>query len=295
MFNKLANSAFIDEGPFLKDHHVQLFIRRLDLIDTVYGGNKWFKLKYNLLKAKEKGISNIVSFGGVFSNHIAALARIGSLCGIQTYGIIRGEMKNGDNVTLSRAAADGMQLLFCSREMYRKKKEPGFISQFPEIPINHMLIPEGGSNLEGVLGAAEILSEKDSEFDYITVCCGTGATAAGLLLKLKSHQHLIGYSVLRDHSSIEKEIETHIENKLDVTQKSHWHIEHDFHFGGYAKSSPELVQFMNWFKTETTIPIEVVYTGKMFYGIVKMIQSGYFPKGSKILAIHTGGLQYLHP
>ena len=150
MFNAGQVPLSIDSGPYFTDRNVQLYIRRLDLIDPVYGGNKWFKLKYNILKAQSNGFSKIVTFGGAFSNHIAATARVGALCGIKTVGIIRGEKKSENNPTLSRAAADGMKLIFCSREMYRSKHEPDFLNKVMELEDGLLMIPEGGSNAEGV-------------------------------------------------------------------------------------------------------------------------------------------------
>jgi len=290
MFSTFDSINVVDDGPFsFPDHEVQLYIRRLDLIDPVYGGNKWFKLKYNLLKAKQKGFTKLISFGGAYSNHIAALARAGKMSGFETVGIIRGENTSINNKTLKTAALDGMKLVFCDRERYRRKNESGFLSEFLPNHNEYYIIPEGGSNYEGMLGCAEIISQADPIFDVVTVSCGTGTTAAGILTSLQPHQQLIGFSVLKDRGSIEENILRLVGNNI----VAEWHLEHDFHFGGYAKKTIELLSFIEEFGAKYKIQIEPVYTAKMFFGLLTLIHSGYFKKGTKILAIHTGGLQYI--
>ncbi len=293
MFSIQQKPLIIDDGPFRFDKNIQLFVRRLDAIDPVYGGNKFYKLKYNLLRAQKEGINNLVSFGGAYSNHIAALARVGSLCGMHTFGIIRGEKSSIKNNTLKRAADDGMKLIFCNRTDYRNKLEPDFLNQFAELPEKYFVIPEGGANAEGIQGASEILHENDKRFDVIAVSCGTGTTAAGLIMKIKPHQKLIGFSVLRDWGSIEDEIIKNLKSLQYDLNLTNWHINHDFHFGGYGKTTPELNSFIGQFNNSNSINLEPVYTGKMFFGLNKLILDGYFQPETKIMAIHTGGLQYL--
>ncbi|HMT29191.1 MAG TPA: pyridoxal-phosphate dependent enzyme [Bacteroidia bacterium] len=290
MFNLNERPEITDSGPFsYPESNIELYIRRLELIDPVYGGNKWFKLKYNILKIKEKGYKSVVTFGGAYSNHIAAVARVGKICGIPTTGIIRGETNALQNQTLTRAHEDGMHLIFCSREKYRQKTDPGFLNAFLPDTENYMVIPEGGSNLEGINGAKEIISDKDQKFDAVTVACGTGATAAGLILNMKSHQHLFGINVLRGNNGIKSDIEKWT-NHYDGPS---WSVENDYHFGGYGKSDPILNLFVETFEVNFGIKIEPVYTGKMFFGLEQIIKSGKIKQGSKVLAIHTGGLQYL--
>ncbi len=290
MFSTFDSIKVVDDGPFsFPEHQIQLYIRRLDLIDPIYGGNKWFKLKHNLLKAKQKGFTKIVSFGGAFSNHIAALAVAGKMNGFETVGIIRGESTSLNNKTLKTAALNGMKLIFCDREKYRHKDESNFLSEFLPNHYEYFIIPEGGSNYEGMLGCAEIVTQADSIFNVVTVSCGTGTTAAGILTALQPHQQLIGLSVLKDGGSIEGNI---FKLSGNNSQKN-WRIEHDFHFGGYAKNTTELLSFVEKFNINYKIQIEPVYTGKMFWGLQTLINSGYFKEGTKILAVHTGGLQYI--
>ena len=295
MFSVDDKPILSDSGPFDYGNEISLTIRRLDLTDPVTGGNKWFKLWYNLERFMEGHYSQIVTFGGAFSNHIAAVARAGKQSGIQTTGIIRGEPESGKNITLSRAAADGMRLHYISRSDYRKKEDALFLKNLLPDYNNCFILPEGGSNSEGVIGCARILEEKDKLYSHIVVACGTGATSAGSILSLKKHQQLIGFSVLRDEGFLEQTITYHLNNLRNQNHAGDWHIEHDFHFGGYAKSTPELNIFVQEFSNKTGVPVEPVYTGKLFFGLEHLIKSGQIPSGSKILAIHTGGLQYLLP
>lgn len=294
MFENSFLRKIQDEGPFhYEPGNIDLYIRQLAKYEPIAGGNKFYKLKYNLLKAKELGKTKILTFGGAFSNHIAAVALAGKIEGFETLGIIRGERSSISNVTLSRASDNGMKLIFVGREDYRRKNEPDFLSTLVQNIDSYFVIPEGGANADGVKGCMEILDEKDNFFDYITVCCGTGTTAAGLILAMNPLQKLIGFSVLRDNGFMEKEIQKFIGLFPSAQRLPLWEINHDFHFGGYAKSNDELDSFCKNFQHKKDIAIEPVYTGKMFYGIEKLICEGCFKAGSNILAIHTGGLQYL--
>lgn len=294
MFSIESKPNITDSGPFVYSNDISLTVRRLDLVDDITGGNKWYKLLFNLIHFKQSGLSSLVTFGGAYSNHIAAVARAGKLEGIQTTGIIRGEARSITNPTLSRAVNDGMKLLFVSRSDYRKKNETQWLMALLPDFKNCMIIPEGGSNADGVKGCMQILTAADAQYSHITLACGTGATAAGLILTLKPHQRLIGINVLKNENSLE----TSIKNYLDLFRQPiniNWNVNHEFHFGGYAKSATELSDFIKYFFFKTGIPTETVYTGKLFYGLEQLIKSNYFSPGSKILAIHTGGLQYLNP
>jgi 1-aminocyclopropane-1-carboxylate deaminase len=293
MFESSFLTNFQDEGPFhYEPGNIELYIRQLAKYEPIAGGNKLFKLKYNLQKARECGKTKILTFGGAFSNHIAAVALAGKIEGFETLGIIRGEQISISNVTLSRASCDGMQLIFVSREDYRRKNDSDFLSALVQDIDSYFIIPEGGANADGVKGCIEILGETDSSFDYITVCCGTGTTAAGIILSMQPHQKLLGFSILRDQGFMEKEIQ----NWIDIFQPTQrlplWEINHDFHFGGYAKSNAELDAFCKNFQNKTGVAIEPVYTGKMFWGLEELIEEGYFKTDTKVLSIHTGGLQY---
>lgn len=293
MFWTDSKPDITDTGPFNYDNGIRLTVRRLDLMDPVWGGNKWFKLKYNLDRFKRDGYEELITFGGAFSNHIAAVARTGKELRFKTTGIIRGEPESKSNTTLSRAEHDGMKLVFVSREAYRQKENPSFLQTLLPEKSNYMILPEGGGNEEGVLGCSEIVNPEDFQFSHVVVACGTGTTAAGIIKSLNSHQQLIGISVLHDGQSIETTIHNYLLHFRPGKIPSNWRIMHEFHSGGYARTTPELRAFCENFTFRTAIPVEPVYTGKVFYGIEKMIADGNFPLGANILAIHTGGLQYL--
>jgi 1-aminocyclopropane-1-carboxylate deaminase len=260
---------------------VTIRVKKLCWSDPILGGNKYYKLKYNLLRAKELGLNHLVTTGGPYSNHLAATARAGRLNGFQTTGIVRGEPVS--NITLMRASADGMRLVFVSREQYRKRNDTAFDTDVLGTVRDWYFIPEGGSNEDGIRGCSEILEEQDQHFSHVAVCCGTGTTALGLLKALPMHQHLLCFSVMKGNSDL---------NSL-LGQSEKVTVVHDYHFGGYAKSDVALDQFCARFGHEHGIQIEPVYTGKMFFGLLQMISNGQIKAGSSVLALHTGGLQYL--
>ena len=265
---------------------ISLEIKREDLIHPFVSGNKFRKLKYNLLQAKTENKDTLLTFGGAFSNHIAAVAAAGKEHGFRTIGIIRGEeLRNGfgDNPTLNFASACGMQFDFISRDEYRKKTEQKFVSQLNEKWGDFYLIPEGGTNNLAILGCQEILEESDSNFDFICCAVGTGGTISGLINSSKSHQKIIGFPALNG-DFLKEEIRKFAKNER-------WELIDDYVFGGYAKHSTELITFINRFFSETGIPLDPVYTGKMVYGVIDLIRTNYFSKDSRILMIHTGGLQ----
>lgn len=260
---------------------VKLKVKQLCWTDPVLGGNKFFKLKYNLLRAKELGLSHLVTTGGPYSNHLAATARAGNRFGFKTTGIIRGEPVT--NLTLQRASADGMQLVFVSRDRFRERDQPGFDTAILGTDRDWHFIPEGGGNADGIRGCCEILDEHDHLFDHIAVCCGTGTTAMGLASTLLPHQLLLAFSVLKGHQQLDRLL-----GPLERVT-----VIHDYHFGGYAKYDTSLDQFCTTFKDQHGIQIEPVYTGKMFFGLFQMIANGQIKPGASVLALHTGGLQYL--
>lgn len=277
--------------PVLQEKNIKLFIKREDEIHPFVSGNKFRKLKYNILEAKDRGIDTILTFGGAYSNHIAATAVAGKLCGLKTIGVIRGEElgKNVEetlrsNATLRFAFENGMQFDFVSREMYRNKEESTFIK---ELRIKHgemYLIPEGGTNELAIKGCEEILTKEDMSFDYICCCVGTAGTISGIIRSTNEKQKVIGFPALKG-DFLAQEVEKH----LDIV--ANWELQNEYHFGGYAKYQPQLIHFINQFKNDTNIPLDPIYTGKMVYGVLDMIKRDQFPKGSNILMIHTGGLQ----
>lgn len=265
---------------------ITLFVKREDLLHPLISGNKFRKLKYNILEAKAKGHSKLLTFGGAFSNHIAATAAAGKEYGFQTIGVIRGEElvdKLEENQTLSLAKENGMQFDFVSRELYRNKESVDFLDEIHAKYGNVYVLSEGGTNELAVKGCQEILSESDLEFSHICCAVGTGGTVSGIINSLSANQKAIGFAVLKgDFLS---------EDICRFAQNDRWTLNGDYHFGGYAKINEDLVRFLNTFYKQTGIPLDPVYTGKMLFGILDLIEKDYFEKGSKILAIHTGGLQ----
>lgn len=265
---------------------IKIFIRREDLIHPIVSGNKYRKLKYNLQFAKTENYSKLLTFGGAFSNHIAAVAFAGKELGFETVGVIRGdelESKMFENPTLKFAHNCGMKFDFISREAYRFKESDSFMEKLIEKHQNFYLIPEGGTNDLAIKGCEEILNSQDAKFDFICCAIGTGGTISGIINSSKSNQKVLGFSALKG-DFLYKDIRKFAKN-------TNWDIISDYHFGGYGKVSLELIQFINSFDEEYQILLDPIYTGKMVYGIFDLINKNYFPKNSKILIIHTGGLQ----
>lgn len=266
---------------------IELYVKREDLLHDEISGNKFRKLKYNFKEAKRLGISKIVTFGGAYSNHIAATAAAGRIYGMQTVGIIRGdELVTGfmDNPTLKKAYEDGMRLEFISRTEYRKRNNDVFLEELKEIYPDSYIIPEGGTNEVAVLGCAEILKTQDTSFDVICCAVGTGGTLSGLIKSSNENQKIIGFPALKGDFLGE-------DIRKFVGEKTNWELNLEYHFGGYGKMTKELMLFIERFKENTGILLDPVYTCKMMFGILDLIEKGKFKKGSKILAIHTGGLQ----
>lgn len=275
----------------IKHKNCTLFIKREDELHPYISGNKYRKLKYNLEEARSRDLDTLVTFGGAYSNHIAATASAGFEHHFKTIGIIRGEELGidlsktiRDNATLKFAKECGMKFEFVSRSSYRNKNSPEFISFLKEKFGNFYLIPEGGTNKLAVKGCEEILSEKDDQFDVICAAVGTGGTISGIINSTKNFQNVIGFPALKG-DFLQHEI------KKYVIRSDNWSLNTSYHFGGYAKITAKLITFMNQFKRETDIPLDPVYTGKMMFGIIDLMKKDLFEKGTKILAIHTGGLQ----
>jgi 1-aminocyclopropane-1-carboxylate deaminase len=276
--NQLINIEFPNE--------ITLHIKREDLIHPFISGNKFRKLKYNLLQAKAEKKSKLLTFGGAFSNHIAAVAYAGKENSLETIGIIRGEelaSKILENPTLTFAQNCGMKFEFVTREDYKTKATNTFIEDLKGRYGDFYLVPEGGANSYAVKGCEEILTDEDYDFTHICCAIGTGGTISGLINSAKSHQKIIGFPALKG-DFLSDDIRKFATN-------SNWEVQLDYHFGGYAKINEELIRFINDFYKQTNIPLDPIYTGKMMFGIVDLINKGYFPKGAKIIAIHTGGLQ----
>lgn len=281
MFDTIAQQVQ-DQEIYLNG--LNITVRRLDQIHPHISGNKFYKLKYNFIEAKRQGFQNVMTFGGAYSNHIAATAFAAHQFGFQSIGIIRGEeLKNSArNHTLATAERFGMALHFISREAYRHKNDPEFLAHLAQRFPESYLIPEGGTNSLAIQGTQEILKDSDQTFDFICCAVGTGGTISGLIKRSLNHQRIIGFSALKG-DFLNDEV------KL-LTGKNNWHITDDYCFGGYAKTRPELIQFIEKFEHEFLIPLEQVYTGKMMFGLHDLIGQNYFPNGAKVLVIHSGGL-----
>ena len=270
----------------LENTNISLYIKREDLLHPYISGNKFRKLKYNLSQAKKENKETLLTFGGAFSNHILAVAAAGNEQGFRTIGIIRGEEladKISENPTLQKALDFGMVFEFVGREVYREKASPKFLQQLIEKFGDFYLIPEGGTNDLAVKGCEEILSATDEKFDYICCAVGTGGTISGLINCSKNSQQVIGFPALIG-DFLREDI-------CRFVAKSNWDLITDYHFGGYAKVSEELILFINEFYQKHKIPLDPIYTGKMMFGVMDLIAKNYFPENSKILVIHTGGLQ----
>lgn len=264
-----------------------LYIKREDLVHPIISGNKFWKLKYNLQKAKELQKTTLVTFGGAMSNHIVATAAAGKENNFKTIGIIRGEEiqnKWKDNLSLQEAYSLGMNFYFVPRKEYRLKERSKYIQEILNTIHNYYLVPEGGTNLLAVKGVSELLTEETKKFDIITTAVGTGGTISGLSVGVLPHQHIIGFPALKNAQFLVKEI-------LKLTEKENFNLNLAYHFGGYAKITLELIEFINDFYLLNHIPLDPVYTGKMMFGLREMLRKGEIPSQKKVLAIHTGGLQ----
>lgn len=265
---------------------IELHLKREDKIHPFISGNKYRKLKYNIIEAQNQKKDTLLTFGGAYSNHITAVASAGKEFGFNTIGVIRGEeleSKISKNPTLKFAQQCGMKFKFVSREVYRDKTSSEFLNALKNEIVEFHLIPEGGTNELAVKGCEEILTEEDKAFDIICCAVGTGGTISGLINATEPHQNILGFPALKG-DFLQKEIGK-------FTTKLNWELVLDYHFGGYAKINNDLVEFINRFMLEQSIPLDPVYTGKMMYGIMDLITKNKFKKGTKILAIHTGGLQ----
>ena len=287
MFDSLAHTI-----PYqtVQIQDVSVTIKRLDLVHPQISGNKFFKLKYNFLEAQRLGFKKVLTFGGAYSNHIAATAFAAHLCGFESLAIIRGEelAQRPLNSTLMTAQQLGMQLEFINREDYRQKNSVAFLEQLQIRYPEHYVIPEGGANALAIQGCKEILTPTDlTHFDLICCAVGTGGTLTGLIEASAEHQQVLGFSALKG-DFLTQDIQ-------QWTTKRNWRLTDEFCQGGYAKTTAELMHFIQQFEAQHQITLEQVYTGKMLLGIEKMLQRGDIAKDQRILIIHTGGLQGKSP
>lgn len=316
--------------PLFDRHGVRVLIKRVDLVHAVISGNKWYKLKYNLLAAQQHGYKTLLSFGGAYSNHIHALAGAGHMYGFRTIGLIRGEPYQPLNPTLQFAVDHGMALHYLSRAEYRMKDSSAMIERLRQQFGDFYLLPEGGTNALAVQGCSEMLADVDAdvdaEFDVVACACGTGGTLAGVVAGLKGTRRALGVAVLKGgeflrdevrrllqeytrlarpderghspgylqnykeprHSGLRRNDESTI---LDGAVFNNWQIECSHHHGGYAKTTPELMAFMQRFEQQHGILLDPIYTAKLFLALYTLVEQQQFARGTTLLAIHSGGLQ----
>ena len=283
------NELEFDElkGSLFNEKKLSVAVARLDKIHLVVSGNKLFKLHYFLQESLQNNCRPVLTFGGAWSNHLAATAYACKMNNIPSTGIVRGEKPLALSHTLRQCEANGMQLKFISREEYNKKDSADFIKDIKKQSGDCIIIPEGGYHPTGALGAALIMNKlKDKNPTHICTAIGTATTAAGLLMNADAGTTIIGVPVLKGMNDIEERI-----SWLSGKHYNNFTIFDEYHFGGYAKKTIELIQFMNEFYKQYNIPTDFVYTGKMMYVVIDKIRSGYFAEGSKIICLHTGGLQ----
>jgi 1-aminocyclopropane-1-carboxylate deaminase len=272
---EIFDDLFVENG-------IKVFVKRDDLTHEHVSGNKFRKLKYNLLEAKNIGFQKILTFGGAFSNHIAAVAEAGFLFGFETLGVIRGDELNAESSpTLKFATQKGMKFEFVSREAYRNKAE--LAANFSG---EYFVISEGGSNILALKGVAELLDEQPHT-DYLCTAVGTGGPMAGLLNNVNFKGKVLGFAVLKNGDFLKEEVSVFLQKKFPENAE----LETRFHFGGYAKYNEELLSFIRAFETKHGFELDQVYTGKMFFGVYQKIKEGFFKKGTRIMLLHTGGLQ----
>lgn len=268
-------------------HGVRLVLKRDDLIHPELVGNKWRKLAPNLAAAAGRAV---LTFGGAYSNHLRATAAAGRLLGLPTIGVVRGQELSGRplNPSLARCAADGMRLHFVDRSTYRHKTEPETLAAILRTlgAEDAYVVPEGGSNSLAVRGCRALGEELRGHADVVALACGTGGTLAGLAAGLTPDQRALGVPVLKG-AFLSADIQA-----LQVTafgaRQGHWSLDERFHFGGYARTTPELDTFAEDFEHRHGLPVERLYVAKMLYGLVTLADEGAFPRGTTVAAVITG-------
>ncbi|MRI35282.1 1-aminocyclopropane-1-carboxylate deaminase [Endozoicomonas sp. OPT23] len=293
MFLKQAVPVLSFCSGSIKHGQLTVDVLRLDLLHPEISGNKWYKLKHNILEAQSRGINTVLSFGGAWSNHIHALAAAGKHFGFKTIGVIRGERPKQPSAMLQDVERWGMQLVYVSRYDYRKRYEPEYHQELLEqlsLQNNEVwIVPEGGSGELGVKGCEEILesgSIDPADYDQIWLAAGTGATAAGVIRSVNNRSHVKVVPVLKGAAFMEADINQYLDASL-----TNWSLDLEGHCGGYGKTTPELLQFITETEEESGLPLDQVYTGKMLLAFKKAVEAGQVAEGCRVLLIHTGGLQ----
>ena len=288
----------IESIPFLSKLNIHVDSLRLDLIHPIISGNKWYKLRYYLKEAKDINAKTIASFGGPYSNHLVALSYAAKLNGINSIGYLRSMEGEPITTSMQEAISYGMEIKYLGRTTFQEKKTNILFENKTNKNTETYFIDEGGYGMMGAKGASTIISDWGNTnlntpdinpihtYDYIVCAVGTGTMIAGIINAANSNQMILGIPILKNEGSISEEIKYLLENK-----NSNFELQHDYHQGGYAKTTPEQIQFMNKLWDQAKIPTDIVYTGKLFYAIDQLLQKNYFKTGSKVLIIHSGGLQ----
>lgn len=259
---------------------------RLDLLHPIISGNKWYKLRLNIQRAGERRFKTIVTFGGGHSNHLIATAHAARMHRLGSVGIVRGNYPVL-TPTLQQCVAEGMQLLFVSQEDYKRKEQPEWVQELTAHFDEILIVPEGGANEWGRRGAGLIDRFVGKEYTHVLLSVGSGTTLAGLRNQLSTEQHILGFAPMKQGAYLED----HIRPWLKDGKDTNWKIFDRWHFGGFGKCTDELIVFMNDFYRQHSVPLDVVYTGKMMAGVRALLDEGYFPADARLLCIHTGGLQ----
>ncbi|MEY3289029.1 MAG: hypothetical protein RLZZ419_1271 [Pseudomonadota bacterium] len=308
------------DDPLLDEYHIELWMKRDDLLHPVISGNKWRKLKYSLDQVLSSGADTLISMGGAYSNHLHALAYTGKLLRLKTQGFIRGEQPATLTPTLMDLQNWGMELTFVSRSDYRLLRQYKGCHDLPGLKPQQYWLPEGGAQALALKGVAELVNEIDILYDMLCVPCGTGTTLAGIIEAVPESVSVLGFAALKNAGFLQADVEAllprpgtkkPVQNNV-IKRSSHpnplpegeiikcsnhfmhipdWHINLDYHFGGFATTTPELMRFITDFEGKTHIPLEPVYTGKMMYALYDLITKQFFKPGQRIIAVHTGGLQ----
>ena len=274
------------DDPLLARHEIELWMKRDDRLHPIISGNKWRKLKYSLDYALSLNADTIISMGGAYSNHLHALAYASKALGLQTIGLIRGEQPETLTPTLIELQNWGMELRFVSRSDYRLLRQYQGCYDLPGLKPQQYWLPEGGAQALALKGVAELVNEIDVTYEILCVPCGTGATLAGIIDTAPDQVSVIGFAALKNAKFLQADVEALLPRPC-----TNWQINHNYHFGGFAKTNAELMAFITDFEFKTGIPLEPVYTGKMMYALYDMITKQAFKPGQRIIAVHTGGLQ----
>ncbi|GAA1581054.1 pyridoxal-phosphate dependent enzyme [Kribbella sancticallisti] len=271
----------------LRGSGVRVLLKRDDLIHPEVPGNKWRKLKYNIAAARERGFGTLLTFGGAYSNHIRATAAVGAYCGFETIGVIRGDEHLPLNSSLQYAVSCGMRLTYLDRTTYRAKTSDAVIDALHREFGDFYLIPEGGSNADAVRGCAELPAELDASVDVVFCAVGTGGTLAGVAAGVRADQLVVGVPVLKGGGFLEEEI-VRLQEQVYGARTGSWRLACDYHFGGYAKRTPELDEFVDDFEARHGLRLDWVYEAKMMYALVDQVARGVFPRGTTIVGLISG-------